>query len=203
MGSKIVSRRAINPLSPFSGTAAATYEAAACLCCCGNVPRYFVFTHCNCCWILQVAATKGCLSMDRARSNAHNITGHGGGRLHAAFLPGRVLCDACCVCCVLLFEIPGVSNARAVRFWFCFYVQIRIAWHVRASSLALVHMYMCICQFVFFLREHLFVLAPLFKTSDGLGTIRSLGLRCRWFGRDPCCVSRLANLLNYFVLRHT
>ena len=39
-----------------------------------------------------------------------------------------------CVCCVLLFEIPGVSNARAVRFWVCFYVQIRITWHVRASS---------------------------------------------------------------------
>ena len=39
-----------------------------------------------------------------------------------------------CVCCVLLFEIPGVSTATAVRFWFCFYVQIRIAWHVRASS---------------------------------------------------------------------
>ena len=34
------------------------------------------------------------------------------------------------------FEIPGVSNERAVRFWFCFYVPIRIAWHVRASSLA-------------------------------------------------------------------
>ena len=34
----------------------------------------------------------------------------------------------------LLFEIPGVSNAATVRFWFCFYVQIRTAWHVRASS---------------------------------------------------------------------
>ena len=38
------------------------------------------------------------------------------------------------VCCVLLFEIRGVSNAKAVRFRFCVYVQIRIAWHVRASS---------------------------------------------------------------------
>ena len=38
------------------------------------------------------------------------------------------------MCCVLLFEIPGVSNAKAVRFLFCFYLQIRIAWHVRASS---------------------------------------------------------------------
>ena len=35
---------------------------------------------------------------------------------------------------MLLFEIPGVSNAKAVRFLFCFYLQIRIAWHVRASS---------------------------------------------------------------------
>ena len=34
------------------------------------------------------------LSMDRARSTAHNLTGHGGGRLHAAFLPGRALCAA-------------------------------------------------------------------------------------------------------------
>ena len=40
----------------------------------------------------------------------------------------------CRVCCVLLFEIPGVSNAKGVRSWFCFYVQIRTAWHVRASS---------------------------------------------------------------------
>ena len=35
---------------------------------------------------------------------------------------------------MLLFEIPGVSNAKAVRFWFCFYVQIPIACHVRAIS---------------------------------------------------------------------
>ena len=42
----------------------------------------------------------------------------------------------CAAFSVLLFEIPGVSNAKAVRFWFCFYVQIRIAWHVRAISLA-------------------------------------------------------------------
>ena len=40
----------------------------------------------------------------------------------------------CRVCCVLLFEIPGVSNAKAVRFWFCFHVQIPIACHVRAIS---------------------------------------------------------------------
>ena len=37
----------------------------------------------------------------------------------------------------VLFEIPGVSNAKGVRSWFCFYVQIRTAWHVRASSPAL------------------------------------------------------------------
>ena len=44
-------------------------------------------------------------------------------------------CGVCVLCCcVLLFEIPGVSNAKAVRFWFCFYVQIPIACHVRAIS---------------------------------------------------------------------
>ena len=83
----------------------------------------FFFTYYNCCWILQVAASKrraAYLSMDRDRSTDHNLTGHGGGRLHAAFLP---LVERC----VLLFEIPGVSNAKAVRFLFCFYVQIRIA----------------------------------------------------------------------------
>ena len=34
--------------------------AATCLCCCGDVPRVLVFflTYYNCCWILQVAASK-------------------------------------------------------------------------------------------------------------------------------------------------
>ena len=106
-------------------SAALQQLAAACLCCYGDV-RIF-FTYYNCCWILQVAASKrraAYLSMDRARSTARNLTGHGGGRLHAAFLPARALCA---VCCVMLVEIPGVSNAKAFRFWFCFYVQIRIA----------------------------------------------------------------------------
>ena len=48
------------------------------------------------------------------------ITGHGGGRLHAAFLPGRALCAVCCVCCVLLFELrvgfQGNSCAFLVLF---------------------------------------------------------------------------------------
>ena len=99
-------------LSTRSPPSAALQQlAAACLCCYGDV-RIF-FTYYNCCWILQVAASKrraAYLSMDRARSTDHHFTGHGGGRLHAAFLPGRALCA------VLLFEKPGVSNAKAVRF---------------------------------------------------------------------------------------
>ena len=34
-----------------------------------------------------------------------------------------------------VFEILGVSNAKAVRFWFFFYVQIPIAWHAKAVRL--------------------------------------------------------------------
>ena len=41
--------------------------------------------------------------MDRARSTDHNLTGHGGGRLHAAFLPGRALCAVFAVCCCLKY----------------------------------------------------------------------------------------------------
>ena len=41
--------------------------------------------------------------------------------------------------CASLFEIPGFSSPKAVRFLFCFYVQIRIAWHVRASSPAVLN----------------------------------------------------------------
>ena len=47
---------------------------------------------------------------------------------------------------------------------------------------------------LFFFRAHLFVLAPLSETSDGVGRIRPLGSRCRSFGRDPCSVSRVASL---------
>ena len=53
------------------------------------------------------------------------------------------------------------------------------------------------------LRAHLFVSAPLSGTSGGVGTIRPSGSRCRRFGRDPCNVSRVASLLNFFGLGHT
>ena len=46
-------------------------------------------------------------------------------------------------------------------------------------------MYMCNCYFLFPLRAHFFVLAPLSETSAGVGTIRPSGSRCRRFGRDP------------------
>ena len=39
-------------------------------------------------------------------------------------------------------------------------------------------------------------------TSEGVGTIRSMGSRCRSFGRDPCSVSRVASLFNCFGLEH-
>ena len=42
------------------------------------------------------------------------------------------------------------------------------------------------------------MLAPLSETSDGVGTIRPLGSRCRRFGRDPCSLSRVASLFNVF-----
>ena len=117
MGSQTVSRRAVNPFSS-SGTATTT--------CCLFVLLWgrpsstgitvflrFITT------LLQAAASKrraAYLYMDRARSTDHNLTGHGGGRLHAAFLPGRALCALCC--CL----IPGVSIAKkAVSFWFCFH----------------------------------------------------------------------------------
>ena len=61
-----------------------------------------------------------------------------------------------------------------------------------------------ICIIVtFFLRAHLFVLAPLSQTSDEVGTIRPSGSRCRKFGRDPCSVSRVASHLNLFGRGHT
>ena len=90
--------------------------AAACLCCYGDVPRALVpgiflrtSKYYNCCWILQVAASKrraAYLSMDRAHSPDHNLTGQGGGSLHAAFLPGRALCAVLlgvAVCCCLKY----------------------------------------------------------------------------------------------------
>ena len=56
---------------------------------------------------------------------------------------------------------------------------------------------------VFFLRAHLFVLAPLSETSDGVGTTRPLGSCYRRFGRDPCSVSLVASPLKLFGLGHT
>ena len=52
----------------------------------------------------------------------------------------------------------------------------------------------------FFLRPHLFVLAPVSETSEGVGTIRPTRSRCRRFGRDPCSVSRVASLYFLFAL---
>ena len=46
------------------------------------------------------------------------------------------------------------------------------------------------------------MLAPISETSDGVGTFRPLGSRCRRFGRDPCSMSRVASLLNFFGLGH-
>ena len=99
-------------LSTRSPPSAALQQlAAACLCCSGEVPRAsgIFFTYYNCCWILQVAASKrraAYLSMDRAHSPDHNLTGQGGGSLHAAFLPGRALCAVLlgvAVCCCLKY----------------------------------------------------------------------------------------------------
>ena len=55
------------------------------------------------------------------------------------------------------------------------------------------YMYMYNCHF-FLVRVHLSVLALLSETSDGVGTIRPSGSRCRRFGRDPCSVSRVASI---------
>ena len=62
------------------------------------------------------------------------------------------------------------------------------------------HIYTYKCPFF---RAHLFALAPLPETPDGVGTIRPLGSRCRRFGRNPWGVSRMACLLNFFGLGHT
>ena len=61
-------------------------------------------------------------------------------------------------------------------------------------------MYTLVRIIVIFFRAHLFVLAPLSETSDGVGTIRPLGSRCRRFGRDPCNVSRVASLQGFLGL---
>ena len=74
---------------------------------------------------------------------------------------------------------------------------------VRSTKNGFLIIYVCQCIFVisfFFLRAHLFVLAPLSQTSGGVGTIRPSGSRCWRFGRDPCCVSRMESLLNFLAL---
>ena len=72
-----------------------------------------------------------------------------------------------------------------------------------ANAGALVqHIYICIIVLFLFLREHLFVLAPLSETSGGVGTIRPSGSRCQRFGRDPCSVSCVASLLKFLGLGH-
>ena len=60
----------------------------------------------------------------------------------------------------------------------------------------------CICIIVFFffpsgtpLCGRTFV-----RNVRGVGTIRPSGSRCRTFGRDPCSVSRVASLFNFFGL---
>ena len=63
-------------------------------------------------------------------------------------------------------------------------------------------MYTYNCHFLF-LRAYLFVFAPLSEASNGVGTIRPSGSRCRRFGRDPCRVSCVASLSNSFGLGHT
>ena len=90
---------------------------AACLCCCGDVPRVLVFflTYYNCCWILQVAASK------RRAAPIYLWTGLvlliiiSRVTVAAGSMPRFYLVERCLV----PLEIPGVS--KTVRFWFCFY----------------------------------------------------------------------------------
>ena len=131
-------------LSTRSPPSAALQQlAAACLCCSGEVPRAsgIFFTYYNCCWILQVAASK--------RLPIYLWTGLvlliiiSQVTVAAGFIPPFYLVERCCAVfavCSLLFEIPGLSNAKAVRFWFCLHVQIRIAWHGCTISTYLVRM---------------------------------------------------------------
>ena len=64
-------------------------------------------------------------------------------------------------------------------------------------------MYTNNCHIFFVLRAHLFVLAPLSETSDGIGIIRPLGSRCRRFGRDPCSVCRAWQGFDFFLALST
>ena len=82
-------------------------------------------------------------------------------------------------------------------------VRLRTGHPMFLFALFIPYVYVYIYIFFFFLRAHLFVLAPLSETSDGVGTIRPLGSRCRRFRRDPCGVSCVASPLNVFGLEHT
>ena len=83
--------------------------------------------------------------------------------------------------------------------FFLFLVLLRVALNICPN---MIYVYVKLSFFVI-LRTHLFMLAPLSETSDEVGTIPPLGTRCRRFGRDPCSVSHVASLFNYFGLGHT
>ena len=46
--------------------------------------------------------------------------------VHFEKIPTKIILryGRCAVCCVPLFQIPGVSNAKASHFLFCFYAQV-------------------------------------------------------------------------------
>ena len=62
-------------------------------------------------------------------------------------------------------------------------------------------MYTYTCHF-FFVGIHLFVLAPLSETFGGGGQNPTVRVTLPEVGRDPCSVSRVASLLNFFGLGH-
>ena len=103
---------------------------AACLCCCGDVPRVLVFflTYYNCCWILQVAASK------RRAAPIYLWTG-----LVLLLIISRVtvaagsmprfhlveLCVLCAVCYSVCFKYLGFPTQKLCVFCSVFTVQIR------------------------------------------------------------------------------
>ena len=73
-------------------------------------------------------------------------------------------------------------------------------YNVWALTTLFPYMYTYNCHFCLCFRSYLFVLAPLSEMSEGVGTIRTLGLRCPRFGCDPCSVSRVASPLAFLAL---
>ena len=61
-------------------------------------------------------------------------------------------------------------------------------------------MYSYNSHFCLFFRTYLSVLAPSSETSEGVGTIRTLGSLCSTFGRDPCSVSRVTSLVSFLAV---